>query len=51
MTDHLGHCDALLGQTLLRYIDRLSDPTPEDPFVKIVDELIAEVNGILSAAP
>lgn len=40
--------DAALGKILLRYIDRLIDPTPSDPLEKIVDEMIKEAMAAIN---
>ena len=39
--------DIKLGQILLKYIDRLSDPVPEDPLERIVSEILTDTNKIL----
>lgn len=36
--------DAAYGQILIRYIDRLIDPSPDDSLGKIIDLMAKEVN-------
>ena len=42
--------DAVLGRILIRYIDRLTDTTPEDTALKIIKEMSAEIGIALNAA-
>lgn len=39
--------DAEFGKILMRYIDRLLDPVPEDPLEKIVRELSAAIDAAM----
>jgi hypothetical protein len=45
-TDELS--DTTYADILFKYVDRLSDPTPEDPLDMIVAQMLAEVAEELS---
>lgn len=37
------HPDLVYANILFKYVDRLGDPTPEDPLELIVSQMLAEV--------
>jgi hypothetical protein len=42
------HPDLIYANILFKYVDRLNDPTPEDPLELIVSEMLSEVAEELS---
>lgn len=39
--------DSIYARILFRYIDRLNDPTPEDPLEKIVGEMDDAIEAVM----